>query len=50
MAQELAGLVADGTLKARIAATYALEQVKDALAHQARTGVQRLGKVVLLMK
>jgi NADPH:quinone reductase-like Zn-dependent oxidoreductase len=50
MARELAGLVADGTLKARIAATYPLEQVRDALAHQARTGVQRLGKVVLLMK
>ncbi|MGH9010094.1 MAG: zinc-dependent alcohol dehydrogenase family protein [Acidimicrobiia bacterium] len=40
----LANLVADGTLRAPVAATYPLEQYRDALAHAAQT--ERAGKVL----
>jgi NADPH:quinone reductase-like Zn-dependent oxidoreductase len=40
----LAALVADGTLKAPVAATYPLEEYQDALAHAART--EGAGKVL----
>jgi NADPH:quinone reductase-like Zn-dependent oxidoreductase len=40
----LAGLVADGTLQAPVAATYPLEQFRNALAHSAQAG--RAGKVL----
>ena len=40
----LAGLVADGTLYAPVAATYSLDQYHDALVHAAESG--RDGKVL----
>jgi NADPH:quinone reductase-like Zn-dependent oxidoreductase len=40
----LAGLVADGTLQTPVAATYPLEQFRNALAHAAQAG--RAGKVL----
>lgn len=45
---ELIALLASGTLKANVEATYPLEQVKDALAHAARG--ERRGKVFLTVK
>lgn len=47
MFTELANLVADGTLSAKIAAVYELDQIKDALAHAGRTGADRLGKIIV---
>lgn len=44
----LADLIADGTLRARIAATYPLEDVAKAVAHAGRTGDERAGKIILL--
>ncbi len=44
----LANLVADGTLTARIAGTYTLDQVGDAVTHAAKTGEERDGKIILL--
>ncbi len=43
---ELGDLVVDGTIRVPIEATYNLDQVRDALAHAARSG--RRGKVLLL--
>ena len=43
----LAGLVADGTLAARIAAVYPLERIVEACGHAARTGAERDGKVII---
>ena len=43
----LAGLMADGTLAARIAAVYPLEDIVEACAHAARTGADREGKVII---
>jgi NADPH:quinone reductase-like Zn-dependent oxidoreductase len=48
IAQQLALAVADGRLKAKIAATYPLDRFKDAIRHEMETGQQRDGKVVLL--
>ena len=42
---ELAGLFADGTLDVPIEAVYAIEDIKDALAHAGREG--RGGKVLV---
>jgi NADPH:quinone reductase-like Zn-dependent oxidoreductase len=42
--QELAGLIADGTLYAPVEATYGLPDYRAAIAHAARTG--RTGKVL----
>jgi NADPH:quinone reductase-like Zn-dependent oxidoreductase len=42
---ELVGLVADGTLSARVEATYPLSRIKEALAHAMRGG--RDGKILL---
>jgi NADPH:quinone reductase-like Zn-dependent oxidoreductase len=47
MFDELARLVADGTLSAKIAATYTLEEVHEAVAHAARTGDDRPGKIIV---
>ena len=45
---ELPDLVASGSVKAKIAATYTLDQIHDALDHAARTGADRDGKIILL--
>jgi NADPH:quinone reductase-like Zn-dependent oxidoreductase len=45
--QRLAGLIADGNLKAAIAGTYSLEQAQAALAHQQKTGLERPGKIII---
>ncbi|HEY2838412.1 MAG TPA: zinc-dependent alcohol dehydrogenase family protein [Pirellulales bacterium] len=42
---QLIGLVADGTLKAEIEATYPLDKIKDALAHAMQP--ERSGKILL---
>jgi NADPH:quinone reductase-like Zn-dependent oxidoreductase len=47
MFDELARLVADGTLSAKIAATYTLDEIRDAVAHAARTGDERPGKIIV---
>ena len=44
----LAGMIAAGKLSARIAATYTLDQAQQAFAHEAETGEQRNGKIILL--
>jgi mitochondrial enoyl-[acyl-carrier protein] reductase / trans-2-enoyl-CoA reductase len=46
---ELADGIADGQLATRIAATYRLEQYKEAVAHASRSGADREGKVVFVM-
>ncbi len=43
---EIIGLVASGTLKARISETYSLDQIKDAVIAAAESG--RDGKVLLV--
>jgi trans-2-enoyl-CoA reductase len=43
----LAGLMADGTLAARIAAVYPLGRVVEACEHAARSGAERDGKVII---
>lgn len=43
----LAGLMADGTLAARIAAVYPLERIVEACEHAARSGTERDGKVII---
>jgi len=48
MMQQLAAWVADGELRAKIAATYPLREIKAALAHEMETGAQREGKVIVL--
>lgn len=47
MYRELIDGVADGTLAAPIAATYTLDQIQDAVAHAARTGEDRRGKIIV---
>lgn len=44
---ELAGLIAGGAIKAKIAATYPLECFAEAVGHAARAGGDRDGKVLL---
>lgn len=46
--QDLAKLTTNGTLNAKIAATYTLDQAQEAFAHQAKTGTDRQGKIVIL--
>ncbi|MGB1875701.1 MAG: zinc-dependent alcohol dehydrogenase family protein [Rhodospirillaceae bacterium] len=46
---ELAQLFEDGTLTAKIAATYSLDDVKEAVTHAGRRGAERDGKVILTM-
>lgn len=43
----LAGLIADGTLAARIAAVYPLARIVEACEHAARSGAERDGKVII---
>jgi NADPH:quinone reductase-like Zn-dependent oxidoreductase len=43
----LAGIIAEGTLKAAIAATYPLARIHDALAHQQQSGEGRPGKIII---
>ena len=45
---QLGGWVADGELRAKIAATYTLAQVKEAFRHELETGTARDGKIILL--
>ncbi|MDX2144758.1 MAG: zinc-dependent alcohol dehydrogenase family protein [Rhodospirillaceae bacterium] len=45
---KLSAMIAGGDLKAKIAATYTLDQIQEALAHQARTGDDRQGKIIIL--
>jgi mitochondrial enoyl-[acyl-carrier protein] reductase / trans-2-enoyl-CoA reductase len=45
---KLAAMISNGDLKAKIAATYTLDQAQEALAHQARTGDDRQGKIIIL--
>jgi trans-2-enoyl-CoA reductase len=47
--RDLASLVADGTLRAKIAASYPLSRCIDAFEHALRTGEERDGKVVITM-
>lgn len=46
---ELARLFEDGTLTAKIAATYTLDDVKEAVTHAGRRGAERDGKIILTM-
>ena len=46
--EEISGLIRDGVLCAKIAATYGLEEVKEAVAHQTKSGEAKPGKIVLL--
>ncbi len=48
MLQRLAGWVTDGELHAKIAATYPLRDIKQALEHEMQTGTARDGKVIVL--
>ena len=45
---ELAELISAGTLSADIAASYTLDEVKDAVIHAAQTGTDRPGKIIIL--
>lgn len=45
----LAGLMADGTLAARIAAVYPLDRIVEACEHAARSGAERDGKVIIAL-
>lgn len=47
---ELASGIAAGQLHTRIAATYSLDQYREAVTHAAREGADREGKVVFVMK
>ncbi|MDA0369415.1 MAG: zinc-dependent alcohol dehydrogenase family protein [Proteobacteria bacterium] len=49
MYRDLANLVADGTLRARIAGTFPLDQAVDACALAAKVGEDRPGKVIITM-
>ncbi len=44
----LASMIASGELHARIAAEYTLDQAQAAFAHEAETGEQRDGKIIIL--
>ena len=46
--EKLAKMTADGLLKAKIAATFTLDQAQEAFALQAKTGADRQGKIVML--
>ena len=46
--RDLGEWAADGTLRAKIAATYPLEQVHEAFRHELQSGAARDGKVILL--
>jgi mitochondrial enoyl-[acyl-carrier protein] reductase / trans-2-enoyl-CoA reductase len=45
---KLGAMIASGDLQAKIAATYTLDQIQTALAHQSRTGDDRQGKIIIL--
>ena len=45
---DVARMVADGTLEAKIAGAYTLEQAQEAFKHAGRTGSERDGKVIIL--
>ena len=47
--EDLVKLFEEGHLTAKIAATYGLDQVKEAVAHAGRRGAEREGKVILTM-
>ena len=47
--REMADLVAEGKLRAKIAATYPLERIVAALIHAGETGAERDGKVLVTM-
>jgi NADPH:quinone reductase-like Zn-dependent oxidoreductase len=47
--QDLVDMFTKGQLTAKIAATYPLARVKEAVAHAARTGEHRDGKIILTM-
>jgi NADPH:quinone reductase-like Zn-dependent oxidoreductase len=44
----LGSLIGNGTLTAKIAASYTLDQVADAVNHAGRKGAEREGKIILL--
>jgi trans-2-enoyl-CoA reductase len=46
--EHLGQLLSDGTLSAKIAATYSLDQLADAVTHAGRKGAERDGKIILL--
>lgn len=46
--ERLAAMTAEGTLKAKIAATFTLDEAQEAFALQAKTGTDRQGKIVIL--
>lgn len=46
--RQLGQWVADGALRAKIAATYRLDEIRDAFRHELRSGADRDGKVILL--
>jgi len=45
---KLARMIAEGGMQAKIAASYTLDTAQDAFAHQARTGDERQGKIIIL--
>ena len=47
--RDLANMFEDGILSAKIAATYSLQNVTEAVAHAGRRGAEREGKVILKM-
>lgn len=47
MFDELSRMVGDGTLTAKIAAAYTLDEIHEAVAHQARNGDDRPGKIII---
>ena len=48
MWEKIPALIADGHLNAKIAATYSLEELPQALEHAGRTGGDRDGKIIIL--
>ncbi len=45
---ELAQMMSDGTLPAKIAGTYSLDQIREAVIHAGKDGADRDGKVIIL--
>jgi NADPH:quinone reductase-like Zn-dependent oxidoreductase len=45
---KLSGMIASGAMHAKIAAAYPLARAQEAFAHQARTGEERQGKIIIL--
>ena len=46
--ERLGAMTAEGKLRAKIAATFTLDQAQEAFALQARTGTERPGKILIM--